>query len=255
MKKRNRTLLAAAGMLTLLIGLAVPALALSRSRTVTVYYDDIRLVVNGKTVTPKDGDGDTVEPFIIDGTTYLPVRAVANALGLDVDWDDDTNTVTLTGSASQSTGSSTSTSTSGLITEEAAQKAALSHAGVSASDATIYKTKLDWDDGRQEYEVDFYTDTYKYDYEIDARTGEVLTWDQERRSSASGTNTSGAMLTREEAKALLQDKAPNATLIELKLDYDDGRAVYEGEMRDGYIEYEFEIDAYTGAFLKWEADR
>ena len=44
---------------------------------------------------PKDANGNTVEPFIIDGTTYLPVRAVSNALGLNVGWDDATSTVSL----------------------------------------------------------------------------------------------------------------------------------------------------------------
>lgn len=35
----------------------------------------------------KDANGMAVEPFAIDGTTYLPVRAVSDAVGLDVEWD------------------------------------------------------------------------------------------------------------------------------------------------------------------------
>ena len=35
---------------------------------------------------------------------------------------------------------------------------------------------------------------------------------------------------------------------------DDGRLVYEGEMRSGAAEYEFEIDAVTGAVLSWEVE-
>lgn len=59
-------------------------------------YNDIKIVVNGKQIIPKDGDGNTVEPFISGGTTYLPVRAVSNALGQNVDWDSNTNTVYIT---------------------------------------------------------------------------------------------------------------------------------------------------------------
>jgi len=62
-------------------------------KTVNAVYNNIKLVINGAEVTPKDANGNTVEPFIIDGTTYLPVRAVAGALGQSVDWDGETNTV------------------------------------------------------------------------------------------------------------------------------------------------------------------
>ena len=35
----------------------------------------------------------------------------------------------------------------------------------------------------------------------------------------------------------------------------DGRVVYEGEMRDGWTEYEFTLDAVTGTILEWDVDR
>lgn len=60
---------------------------------VTTVYNDIKIVVDGKEITPKDANGNVVEPFIIDGTTYLPVRALANALGEDVSWEQSTSTV------------------------------------------------------------------------------------------------------------------------------------------------------------------
>lgn len=58
-------------------------------------YNDIKIVVDGQQITPTDGNGKVVEPFISYGTTYLPVRAVANAFGKEVDWDGETNTVTI----------------------------------------------------------------------------------------------------------------------------------------------------------------
>lgn len=67
--------------------------AVSLKKTIDVYYDNIKIFVNDSYVNPKDGTGKTVEPFIYDGTTYLPVRAVAEALGKDVSWDGTTKSV------------------------------------------------------------------------------------------------------------------------------------------------------------------
>ena len=64
-------------------------------KTAELHYNDIKICVDGNYVQPTDASGNAVEPFIIDGTTYLPVRAVANTLGKEVDWDGDTKTVFL----------------------------------------------------------------------------------------------------------------------------------------------------------------
>ena len=68
-----------------------------RTEQKTLHYNGLSITLDGKRVEPKDANGKTVEPFIIDGTTYLPLRAVAGALGLTVDWNADTNTAILTG--------------------------------------------------------------------------------------------------------------------------------------------------------------
>ena len=41
---------------------------------------------------------------------------------------------------------------------------------------------------------------------------------------------------------------------ELKLDYDDGMQLYEGEIFYNFREYEFEINAVTGEVVGWEID-
>jgi hypothetical protein len=74
---------------------ASPALAASISKQLSVTYRDIKIVVDGTLITPKDSGGKTVEPFISNGTTYLPVRAVADALGKEVYWDGPNFTVYL----------------------------------------------------------------------------------------------------------------------------------------------------------------
>ena len=75
--------------------LVVPATAASRSKQATLYYNDIKVTLNDDLVVPKDVNGNVIEPFIIDGTTYLPVRGVADALGVNVRWSGPTNTVIL----------------------------------------------------------------------------------------------------------------------------------------------------------------
>jgi len=63
-------------------------------KTLQVTYSNIKLVVDGKPVVfGKDLSGNQIEPFIYNGTTYLPVRAVGEALGKKVDWDGTTQTV------------------------------------------------------------------------------------------------------------------------------------------------------------------
>jgi len=98
--------------------LFVPAFASSLTKSADLVYNNINISLNGTAITPTDASGNTVEPFTIDGTTYLPVRAIANALGLGVSWDGSTNTVALTSSASgssSSTGSTSSSSASGTL--------------------------------------------------------------------------------------------------------------------------------------------
>lgn len=55
----------------------------------------IRIVIDNKEFTCTDANGDVVEPMIYNGTTYLPVRAVATAFGKAVQWDGEESTVYL----------------------------------------------------------------------------------------------------------------------------------------------------------------
>jgi hypothetical protein len=69
------------------------ALASSGSRTLTAVYGDIQIYIDKERITPKDVTGKTVEPFAVDGTTYLPIRAISEAFGKEVSWDGGTSSV------------------------------------------------------------------------------------------------------------------------------------------------------------------
>lgn len=81
-----------------LLSLGGTALA-ARQIQATLQYTGIRVTLEGKALELKDEKGATVEPFMLDGSTYLPARAIANALGLQVDWDQANQTVALSAKA------------------------------------------------------------------------------------------------------------------------------------------------------------
>lgn len=58
----------------------------------------VSVTVDGENIELKDAGGSELNPVMIDGSTYLPVRAVAEALGLDVNWDRAAREVQLTAS-------------------------------------------------------------------------------------------------------------------------------------------------------------
>jgi len=82
--------------LTMLLSLGAGAFAADRSESAELTYRDIRLLLDGREIVPCDESGNTAEPFIMGGNTYLPLRAVAQALGLSVKWVAETDTVELT---------------------------------------------------------------------------------------------------------------------------------------------------------------
>ena len=68
----------------------------------------------------------------------------------------------------------------GRLTKDEAKQIALKEAGVTAAEATFTKAKLDYDDGREEYEFEFYADGKEFDVDVDANTGRVVKFDVER---------------------------------------------------------------------------
>ena len=150
-----------------------------------------------------------------------------------------------------------SQSGSGTITENQARQIALDHAGLCASQVTFLKSRLDYDDGRQVYDVEFYSSDYtEYDYEIDAATGDILSYDSDAEGYAPPTANTTA-ITADQARQIALAEVPGATvndIYEFELDRDDGRLEYEGTIYYNGMEYEFTIDGYSGAIRSWEAE-
>lgn len=144
----------------------------------------------------------------------------------------------------------------GTVDEETAQKIALGHAGVKATDATITKSRLDYEGRRQVYEIEWYAGGKKYDYEIAVDTGEILSSGYDEKTAGwSGSNS--VTVSEADAKQTALDRVSGATekdIYEWQFDYDDGRPEYEGKIIYGGTEYDFTIDASSGAVVEWEAE-
>ena len=86
----------------LLFALIVPSFADSATKQLTAAYNGVTIYISGAKLEPKDANGNAVQPFIVDGTTYLPLRAVADAVGYDVTYDASIPAVKLTPKTSAS---------------------------------------------------------------------------------------------------------------------------------------------------------
>lgn len=194
---------------------------------------DFTIVVDGAVQSFKDANGSAVYPILYEGSTYLPLRAIGTLMGKSVGWNADTETVYIGGDENETIVTDADTFNSETVTDadsfnsavperqdgdkkgnyennrqtppenqqtnrpdgnggkdvipeqgyetgitlEEAKAAALNAAGLSESDVTFTKAKLDYDDGILVYDIEFRYGTTEYEYEINAATGAVVSYD------------------------------------------------------------------------------
>ncbi|MBE1446078.1 stalk domain-containing protein [Paenibacillus sp. OAS669] len=81
---------------TLLMGMGTGALAASSLEEIKAFLNgEIKFKVNGADWRPSDENGSELMPITYNGSTYVPLRAVSNALNTPVDYNDETKTVIL----------------------------------------------------------------------------------------------------------------------------------------------------------------
>lgn len=197
--------------------------------------------------TPPEGslvtDADTYNPAVPAGQSGTPSGQESTAANQN----------------NASSGQGGQQGSSGQLTAQQAKEKALAHANLTLDEVVFVVCELDWEHGRQVYEVEFYTnDAREFDYEIDASTGEVLSYDYDAEHyTAPSTGSEGGSISQERAKEIALAQVPGAVLSDIRefeTDYDDGRLEYEGKIFYGGMEYEFTIDGYSGAIREWEAD-
>ncbi len=145
--------------------------------------------------------------------------------------------------------------TSNYIGSQEAKEVALNHAGVAEEDVSYIRSKLDFDDGIAEYDVEFWVGGVEYDYELNATSGAVVSHDYDAKYTSQVTDSQD-YIGEDKAKsiALAHAGLTDASYIVCKFDFDDGVAEYEVEFWDGAVEYDYEINAITGDIIGYDYD-
>ncbi len=152
------------------------------------------------------------------------------------------------------------------ITEDAAKQAAFNHAAVTENNILKIEVKLENENGRIVYEVDFETAEFEYDYEIDAASGAVIKSEKEINDDIPQTKppvqnppATQDKIAAADAKSIalahagLSDK--KVSFIKVEMDNDDGVSKYEIEFYFEGYEYEYDINSKTGEIIKHEKER
>ena len=166
------------------------------------------------------------------------------------------------------------------IGKDAAAYAAEQYAGTAALDSVTAEVDAELDESPAHYEVELQTAWGEFEYLVDAYTGKVLSGQKDLLATASTPNEttkptqsvtppaqssqpvqpSGAAqdIGYAKAKSIALNHAgvseDQAYDMDIELDDEDGRLIYEVEFKSGNMEYDYEIDAATGAILKHEVE-
>lgn len=257
-----------------IIGIVSLAIGVSAAGVIQYVQSELRpdftIVIDGQEQTFKNAQGETVYPLLYEGSTYLPVRAIGNLMGKTVYWYEDEKRIELVDEnttvtdadviVNQGGGTPTQQPANGEITLDQAKEAALARAGLTASDATFTKERLETDDGVRQYDLEFWKDNVEYSAEVRASDGTILSWDVDyNRTNSNQTVTAGSNdIGVNKAKEIALNRAglaeSDVNFVKAELEMDDGVRLYEIEFRQGRTEYSAEVRASDGEILSWDVD-
>lgn len=157
-------------------------------------------------------------------------------------------------------------STKKQIGVEGAKQIALAHAKVAQKDVTFIKVELETENDRLVYDIEFYSGNVEYDYDIDAVSGDIVSYDYDienydipvQPTEVQQTNADTVDIGVEKAKEIALSHAGHSidkvSFVKAEIDYEDGIKVYDIDFYSGNVEYDYEINAATGSILSVDWD-
>lgn len=246
---------------------------------------DFTIVIDGKEKNFKRADGSAAFALVYEESTYLPLRAIGEAIGKNVNWDEDTKTITLEGE--RETKSSSNKAVEGKTKNISVQVRKDFTIVIDGKEET-FKTSA----GKRIYPLLYDGSTYLPLRAIGQIMDKTVEWDNDTKTvtltsdgfTVTDADTFGDKKDRDTVtdadtfKDKVKDKDKNkvkdiglekakeialkhaglkkseVTKLKAERDRDDGIVKYEVEFEKGRMEYDYEINAETGKILKAEKD-
>ena len=270
--------------LVMTAAMAMPAMAAIAYETARL-RPDFTIVIDGKEKNFKRADGSAAFALVYEDSTYLPLRAIGEAIGKNVNWDEDTKTITLEGKRE---------------TKDSSNKAVEDKAkNISVQVRKDFTIVIDGKEetfktfaGKRIYPLLYDGSTYLPLRAIGQIMDKTVEWDNDTKTvtltsdgfTVTDADTFGGKKDRDTVtdadtfKDKVKDKDKNkvkdiglekakeialkhaglkkseVTKLKAERDRDDGIVKYEVEFEKGRMEYDYEINAETGKILKAEKD-
>ena len=270
--------------LVMTAAMAMPAMAAIAYETARL-RPDFTIVIDGKEKNFKRADGSAAFALVYEDSTYLPLRAIGEALGKNVNWDEDTKTITLEGKRETKDSSNKAVEDKAknisvqvrkdfTIVIDGKKETFKTSAGkriypllydgstylpLRAIGQIMDKT-VEWDndtktvtltsDGFTVTDADTFGDKKDRDTVTDADTFKDKVKDKDKNK----VKDIGLEKAKEIALKHAGLKKSEVTKLKAERDRDDGIVKYEVEFEKGRMEYDYEINAETGKILKAEKD-
>ena len=153
------------------------------------------------------------------------------------------------------------------ISKDRVKEIILNDTKLNAKDISFTEIDLDLDGELKKYEVEFYYNRVEYKYEIDAKTGNIIysnfinldnnaNTDTNTNNPNNNTSTNtdnNNYISKEEAKNIaLADAGFNSNeviFIDVELEFENGRAIYDVDFENNILEYEYKIDAVNKGII------
>ncbi len=227
---------------------------------------DYTIVIDGKEKNFKRADGSAAYALVYEDSTYLPLRAIGEAIGKNVNWNEDTKTITLEGQRENKDSSNK------VI--EGARKNVLVQVRKDFTIVIDGKEELfRTSSGKRIYPLLYDGSTYLPLRTIGQIMGKNVEWDNATKTvtlTSAGVTVTDADTFKDKEKVTGKDiglekakeialqhaglKENEVSRLRAEKDRDDGRTKYDVEFQQGRMEYDYEIHAETGKILKAEKD-